>query len=99
MPHFFPNYDVISKKKKKRKGLHRNSNVFFGRNLVISKKKVFRPHMLISQCHFDGPSAGPAEANGLMGPLKSMGPGALYPPAPLSRWPCALSLVELMKTV
>ena len=35
----------------------------------------------------DGPSAGPAEANGLPEahrPLKSMGPGVIVPPAPLS---------------
>ena len=36
---------------------------------------------------FHGPSAGPAEANGLpkaYGPLKSMGPGGKVPPCPLS---------------
>ena len=37
---------------------------------------------MISQCHFDGPSAGPPEANGPHdGPLKSMGPGVIVPPA------------------
>ena len=68
MPQFCPNYDVISKTKKKR------SSVF---------------HILISQCHFDGPSeaqepsAGPLKPTGpMMGPLKSMSPGVIVPPYP-----------------
>ena len=59
MLQFGPKDDVISKKK----GIHRNFNGFSGRNSRWSqKKKVFGLHMLISQCHFDGP------------PLKPMGP-------------------------
>ena len=55
MPQFYPDFDVISK----------------------TKKKVF--HILISQCHFDGPS----EANGTHDePLKSMSPGVIVPAAP-----------------
>ena len=45
------------------------------------KKKVFRLHMLISQCHFDGP----AEANGLPeahGPIKAHGPRGHCTPLP-----------------
>ena len=51
--------------------------------------------MLISQGHFDGPSAGPGEANGLPeahglphGPPKVYGPGIIVPPCSPSRWPC-----------
>ena len=46
--------------------------------------------MLISQCHFDGPPLelmGPLNPTAFlkpMGPLKSMGPGVIIPPAPLS---------------
>ena len=52
---------------------------------MISKKKV--SHTLISQCHFDGFSAGPPEANGPYdGPPWSQwapkGPGIIVPPAP-----------------
>ena len=52
--------------------------------------------MLISQCHFDGPSrahgpsAGPAEANSLPeahGPPKVHGPRGHCTPLPPSRWP------------
>ena len=49
------------------------------------KKKVFRLHMLISQCHFDGP---PLELMGPlkpMGPLKSIGPGVILPLPPSRR--------------
>ena len=68
MPQFCPNYDVISKKK----GLYRNFNGISGRNLVISKKKMFLGltcwflrviSMGPSQAH--KPSAGLAKANGL----------------------------------
>ena len=45
------------------------------------KKKVFRPHMLISQCHFDGPLSNP------------WAPGSLYP-LPPSRWPCGYDLIR-----
>ena len=31
---------------------------------MISKNKILQASQRISQCHFDGPSAGPAEANG-----------------------------------
>ena len=51
------------------------------------KKKVFRLHMLISQCHFDGP---PLELMGPLNPtafLKPMSPGVILPPAPLSAAP------------
>ena len=44
--------------------------------------------MLVSKCHSDGPSAGPAEASGLPeahGPRGHCTPPALPPP---SRWPC-----------
>ena len=46
--------------------------------------------MLISQCHFNGPSAGPAEANGLPEahwPLKVHGPRGHCTPCPSTRWP------------
>ena len=54
------------------------------------KKKVFRLHMLISQCHFNGP---PLELMGRlnptaflkpMDPLKSMGTGVILPLPPFS---------------
>ena len=54
------------------------------------KKKVFRLHMLISQCHFDGPPLelmGPLKPKAFlkpMGPLKSMGPEVILPLPPLS---------------
>ena len=53
MPQFCPNYDVISKKNKK---LFTEILTVFPVEIRWSpKKKVFKPHMLISQCHFDGP--------------------------------------------
>ena len=72
---------------RKKKGLHRNSNGFSG---SPKKKKVFRLHMLISQCHFDGPplelmgpllgSLKPTASLKSMGPL--MGPRGHFPPCP-----------------
>ena len=56
-------------------------------SVEIREKKVFRLHMLNSQCHFDQP---PLELMGpLLGPLKPtaflkpMGPGVIVPPCPL----------------
>ena len=65
MPPFSQDFDVISKKE---------------------KKKVFGLHTLISQCHFDGPSAGP--------PWSQWAPGSLCPPASPSRrpwWLCSVN--------
>ena len=59
MPQFCPNYDVISKKKKVFTEI---LTVFSVKIKWSPKKKVFRPYMLISKCHSDGPSA---EASGL----------------------------------
>ena len=79
--------------KKKRKGLQGNMSPFSQDFGVISKIKnkkrssVF--HILISQCHFDGPSeahgpsAGPPEANGPHDkPPKVHEPWGHCPPAP-----------------
>ena len=87
MPQFCPNYDVISKKKKVFAQILR----VFPVEIWWFKKRVFRPQLLISQCHFDGPLwahwpyAEPTESNGLPeahGPLKFLGPGVIVPPAP-----------------
>ena len=42
--------------------------------------------MLISKCHLMGLFRAFLKP---MGPPKSMGPGVIIPPAPLSRWPCS----------
>ena len=66
MPQFFPGFHVTFNKKKK--GPQGKMPPFSQDFDVISKKNknkrssVF--HILISQCHFDGPSAGPPEAHG-----------------------------------
>ena len=53
------------------------------------KKKVFELNMLISPCHFDGPSLKPMgpllgslKPTKPMGPLNSMGPGVIVLPCP-----------------
>ena len=58
IPQFGPKYDVISKKNKKTSDLQ--------------KEKVFELHMLIFQCHFDGPPLKPMGP--LLGSLKSTKP-------------------------
>ena len=76
MPQVFPDFDVISEKKKKEK-----------------RPSIF--HIVISQCHFDGPSeayglyAGPPEAREphdrppeAHKPPKVHGPRGHCPPAP-----------------
>ena len=94
MPQFCPNYDVISKKKKKKKAFTEILTVFPVEIWWSPNKKVFRPHMLISQGHFDGPlssswalcwarwSQRPSWSP-WAGPLKSMGSGVIVPPCPL----------------
>ena len=53
---------------------------------VISKKRSSVFHILISQRHFDGPSAGPPEANGPHdGPPKVHEPRGYCPSAPSRR--------------
>ena len=54
--------------------------------------------MLISKCHSDGPSAGPAEASGLPeahGPPH--GPGVIVPPAPPLGGPGPYASVMVVK--
>ena len=102
---------MISKKRKKKKSKKSNrknkrssSNIFrFFRSKLgdlqnKKKKKVFRLHMLISQCHFNGPplelmssllgllkpTAFQKLLSPFMGPLKSMVPRVIVHPAPLS---------------
>ena len=63
-------------------------------DLQKKKKKVFRFHMLISQCHFDGPLSSSwalcwaAEANGLP---EAHGPRGHCPPCPLLGGPALRS--------
>ena len=87
MPRFSQDFDVISIKK----GLQEKMPQFSQDFNVIKKKKsssVF--HRLISQCHFDVPSAGFLKPSGLMmgpseahGPPKVHGPRDHCPPLPL----------------
>ena len=70
MPQFCPELSCDLPKK----GPQKNATVFFDVTFLLKKKgfDVTSPpkirssvlHILISQCHFDGPSAGPPETNG-----------------------------------
>ena len=79
---------ICSPKKKKKRSLPKFER-FFGLKRVISKnKKVFELHMLIFQCHFDGPPLKPMgpllgslKPTKPMGSLKSMSPEVIVPPS------------------
>ena len=80
MPQFCLDSDVISKKK-----VLEGKMPPFSQDLPQKKSSVF--HILIFQCHFDGSSAGPPEANRPHDgpPHGPRGHGPLCPP---SRRPC-----------
>ena len=99
MPQFSLHFDVISKNKKQK---NKNKKIFkakchsFLRILMwfqkIKRFSIF--YILLCQCHFDRPSAGPPEAHGPHdGPPEAHGPpdeprGHCPPCLPPSRWPC-----------
>ena len=87
MAHSSPDFQVISKKKRK-KVFTEIETVFLSEFMWFQKKKVFRISFRWALWSPLGPLMGPFK---LMGPLQSMGPGVIVPPAPLSEALIAIS--------